>query len=357
MDSPQPRAYSVADFAQWKERNELVLAPAFQRRDIWKPIARSFLIDTIVRGFPIPIIFIRQKLNLRARTTVREVVDGQQRIRAVLEFIQDRFTVEKIHNAEIAGITFSNLPDETQTRILSYQFSVVVLESATDADVLNVFSRLNTYQERLNRQELLNAEYTGAFKNCVYELGREHLEFWRSNSILSNRQILRMGEAELVSELVVAMLDGLQDKKKSLKEYYKKYDPSFPEEERVRTEFIQVISDIAKLFGPALKSSPFRKKVLFYSLFLVLYDNRFRLPHSPVDPDRGKASITGSNRAKVLKRLMLLGEQREQSQPDPAYLQFWEASHRQTDNLAPRLTRHRFIWTALDPGVSSNQDS
>ena len=48
------RNYSIRDFEEWDSRNELVLQPKFQRRDVWSDKARSYLIDTIVRGKPIP---------------------------------------------------------------------------------------------------------------------------------------------------------------------------------------------------------------------------------------------------------------------------------------------------------------
>src|SRR6266851_1577106 len=85
MELPQPRVYTVNDFQQWAQRDELVLQPKFQRRLIWHNKARSFLIDTIVNNFPIPAIYVREILDTSRRRTVREVVDGQQRLRTVLD--------------------------------------------------------------------------------------------------------------------------------------------------------------------------------------------------------------------------------------------------------------------------------
>jgi uncharacterized protein with ParB-like and HNH nuclease domain len=80
--------YKVSDFVSWQKAKSLVLSPNFQRRSVWKPGAKSYLIDTIVRGLPIPIIFLReQRANLASLEPRREVVDGQQRIRTVLSYI------------------------------------------------------------------------------------------------------------------------------------------------------------------------------------------------------------------------------------------------------------------------------
>ena len=80
--------YKVSDFISWAKASTLILSPSFQRRSVWPAGAKSYLIDTIVRGLPIPIIFLReQKTDLDSLEPKREVVDGQQRIRTMLTFI------------------------------------------------------------------------------------------------------------------------------------------------------------------------------------------------------------------------------------------------------------------------------
>jgi len=57
--------YKVSDFIAWAKAGTLILSPSFQRRSVWPIGAKSFLLDTIVRGLPIPIIFLRdQKTDL-----------------------------------------------------------------------------------------------------------------------------------------------------------------------------------------------------------------------------------------------------------------------------------------------------
>src|SRR3989442_14571257 len=116
------RNYSVRDFEEWDDKGELDLAPKFQRRDIWNDKARSYLIDTIVRGKPIPKIYMRQDVNPKTRRTKREIVDGQQRLRSVLSFIKDGFKISKAHHETFGGKKFSGLYKETQRDILNYTF-------------------------------------------------------------------------------------------------------------------------------------------------------------------------------------------------------------------------------------------
>src|SRR3989338_7244026 len=106
--------YRVSDFISWQKSGTLELSPSFQRRPIWPPAAKSYLIDTVVRGLPIPIIFLRErKSDLSTLEPKREVVDGQQRLRTLISYIapktlkdfkeeRDAFTVKEEHNNELA---------------------------------------------------------------------------------------------------------------------------------------------------------------------------------------------------------------------------------------------------------------
>ena len=81
--------FKVSDFLSWQKAGNLDLTPPFQRRSVWKKGAKSYLIDTIIRGLPIPIIFIRDKQSDEfSLEPLREVVDGQQRLRTLISFTQ-----------------------------------------------------------------------------------------------------------------------------------------------------------------------------------------------------------------------------------------------------------------------------
>src|SRR5206468_1948712 len=127
MEIPQIRVYPIGDFYRWNQRTELALNPEFQRRSVWLVKARSYLLDTILRGFPVPLIFMREKLDLTRMSTVREVVDGQQRIKTILDFIDGNLTVLPVHNEDFGGSKFEELPEEVRRTFLSYQMPVIVL--------------------------------------------------------------------------------------------------------------------------------------------------------------------------------------------------------------------------------------
>src|SRR5688572_21968325 len=142
MKNFDSRTYSINDFLEWSNNNQLELNPKFQRRSVWTDTARSYLMDTIVRGKPIPKVFIRQKLNVQTRQSVREVVDGQQRLRTILSFLKDGFVISKKHHPTFGGYYFSQLnevDENVQASILNYEISTDLLVNMPDSEILDIF--------------------------------------------------------------------------------------------------------------------------------------------------------------------------------------------------------------------------
>jgi hypothetical protein len=276
--------YRVSDFLSWQRVKTLTLSPSFQRRPVWPSAAKSLLIDTVVRGLPMPIIYIREGTDMKTLEPAREVVDGQQRLRSLLSFIEpsalidfnpvrDSFTVLETHNEDIAGRSFSELREETRRYILDYELSVHVLPSDTDdKQVLQIFARLNSTGVKLNAQELRNAQYFGEFKQSMYTLAVEQLTRWREWGIFSEGDIARMSEVELVSDLVLSF-SGVRGKTQaSINRIYKDKDESFPERAEVERRFRAVMDAIEDTLGTSISDTQFRGQTLFHTLFLFVYD-------------------------------------------------------------------------------------
>jgi len=341
MEQPVATSYTISDFLEWDASRQLVLTPKFQRRDVWIPKAKSYLIDTILRSMPIPPLFIRLMIDPVQKRAVREVVDGQQRLRAVLNYIHGEFPVLKVHNIDFGGMYYNDLPEEVQRSFLGYKFMVNVLQDVSDAEVLSIFARMNTYAVKLVAQELRNAQFFGAFKQTVYNLARQHYAFWRNNRVLTDSNISRMADAELVSELVVSMLAGIrQTKTKDLKKFYEDYDDDFPQASKINREFEGTIEIIGNIFGDTLSKSPFRRIPLFYTVFCAIYDARFGLPAST----RPRLSFDAQQCELVATELQRLGAIIESKEPEREYAEFVNATRFSTADPSKRRLRHEFIW-------------
>ncbi len=271
MKSFDSRTYSIHDFVEWDGQKQIVLNPQFQRRAVWTDKAKSYLVDTIIRGKPIPKIFIRQKINVTTKQSVREIVDGQQRIRTILSFIKDAFPLARTQHPKYGGMRFSQLPEYIQEQFLSFELSVDLLINLPDSEILDIFARLNSYAVVLNEQEKINASHFGPFKVLADRIGFEFNEYWTRQEILTSQQILRMQEVNLVADLLIAMVEGVTSKK-SIKKFYMKYEKEFLYDiDRLEWHFREVINMIARIFPDGLLGTEFQRIHLFYSLFTAIY--------------------------------------------------------------------------------------
>lgn len=268
MKSFDTRTYSVSDFAEWQTSGLLLLSPEFQRRAVWTTKAKSYLIDTILRGKPMPKVLITQRLV--DGKNLRTVVDGQQRLRAILEYMGDDFAVMRTHNHEFGGLRFSELSQETRDDFWQYEIGVDVLFNTELSELLDIFARLNTYSVQLNSTELLNATYLGAFKTTVHQVGHSYAEYWREAGVLTDAQIARMGEVELTADLLGALLVGISSRKQ-IPTFYRNFDDSEDEVEEAAQLFHKVMSLFGEVYEASdLRGTNFRRVHLFYSAFLAI---------------------------------------------------------------------------------------
>src|SRR5262249_20257882 len=106
-----------------------------------------------------------------------------------------------------------------------------------------------------------------------------YLEFWRHHRIFTEQAIARMLEVELTSELLIAGSDGMQDKKTTIDDFYKKWEKKYPSRERDQKRFAETMATISETFSNGdLSSSEFRRPPLFYTLYCAIYHHLYGLP-------------------------------------------------------------------------------
>jgi hypothetical protein len=347
IQKPDRSTYTPLDFRTWNETGALELTPKFQRRAVWKTPARSYLIDTLIKGMPVPPIYLRVTQNEERTRTVRQVVDGQQRLRAVLSYMDDEFALTKSVSPEYGGKRYSQLPANVRQQISDYSFICEVFQSISDEDVLAIFARMNTYSIRLNKQELRNGQFFGLFKQTAYALAYDHLEFWRRNKIFTETSIARMQEVEMTSEIMIALIAGQQDKKESIDKFYAEYDESFTEREKIVNRFRSIIDNISEALGDDLKDTEFTRWPLFYTLCCVVGHRLFGLPQERLTtPKKGhltKAEREGLRDA-VYKLSDLIVSASSDEPLSEAALTFYTATIRQADNVKPRHIRFSALY-------------
>jgi len=338
MKSFTTRVYTIADFLEWNRNNLLNLSPDFQRRGVWSTQAKSYLMDTILTGKPIPKILMTQPLkDIRSK----KIIDGQQRLRSIIEYCGDSFTIYNSHNKEFGGILYSNLPQEVKSGILNYEIGVDLLYDLSYAEALDIFARLNTYTVRLNPQELRNAEFTGPFKQSSYKLGYKYVSYWEESGMLTKRKVARMAEAELASDLLVVAVGGIEPKKVITK-YYRQYN----DEEQNLTLYTQRAMEamdlIDNIYSPnELKETKFTQIHLFYSLFCAVYHSLFEINNFDGAKNLNIKNETGSIKDK-LDHFSVLYENEDHS-----IIEFIRASKKAATDKIQRQLRAKILCDVI----------
>lgn len=343
MKSFDSRTYSVNDYREWHSSNQLVLSPRFQRRSVWSENAKSYLMDTIVRGKPIPKVFIRQMIDPSSGRSIREVVDGQQRLRTILAFVSDGFVIRKTHNSEHGGKYFSQLPDEIRVQILSYEISTDLLINVSDEEVLDIFARLNSHAVVLNQQEKLNAAHFGPYKRLADDLAHSYFKYWTENAIITDAKVMRMEDVALTADLLIAMCDGIQSKK-AIASYYRRYEEDFPfDVETLKQQFDTTMVYMTQIFPEGFRESEFRRVHLHYTLFTAVFHLAYGLPEGDGESAGKIATVSPQKIRARWDHVESIFDAADPADLPAADRQFLTDSRRATTDTAVRTRRTRYL--------------
>jgi hypothetical protein len=151
------------------------LRPPYQRRPRWDRERQSRLIESFIMNIPVPPLFVYE-----SDLAKYEVMDGQQRITAILEFYTNIYPLEGLQQwPELNGRIYDRLPSEIRKGLDRRSISYIVLlkESAATSEEetllrQQVFERLNTGAVKLSHQEIRNSLYQGKFNTLLLTLAR-----------------------------------------------------------------------------------------------------------------------------------------------------------------------------------------
>lgn len=356
MVSSALEQYRISDLIDWHERGQLVLSPAFQRGLVWTQQAKAYLIDTILRQLPVPKIFMRTSVNLETRQSIREIVDGQQRLRAIIEFANDQLRLGKRSN-DLAGVHYSILDDNAKQAFLSYAIAVEQLINASDSDVLEIFSRLNSYTVPLNAAELRHAQFSGNLKWSIHERAMKWKVLWEDFGVLTVRERVRMLDDSLMAEMYSIVMQGVTDGgQQKITRFYERFDSPDAQnqfnlgqiEELIDNALDFITVEFREILMPPsrLSGAPH-----FLMLFAAAAHALNGIPQGGIKndfPDRHPEYRL--NTEPIRRSLAVLNEVLEADEPIPEYVEFWNASKVTTQRIASRSVRFLFYWRAFEGG-------
>ena len=259
----------VVDFIEGRKWGNL--KPEYQRRLRWDQKKKSRLIESFIMNVPVPPVFLYETELGRF-----EVMDGQQRLNSIVDFMQNRFKLSGLKTWEVLnGRIFSELPPSIRRGLERAKISAITLMSDTSDSSGNsldlraqVFERLNTGGERLNPQELRNSLHSGPFNRMLIELSRDRAftDAWEipnhedntrtdgspADKLKNNLHFRRMTDVEIVLrffafrevEKIMGSVRGMLDR---TMERYRNVDEATLEQ--MKLEFRDALGLCVQVFG------------------------------------------------------------------------------------------------------------
>jgi hypothetical protein len=150
------RSREIIDLVAAMRSSRLTLSPYFQRNLVWRDAHKRDFIDTIMKGYPFPQIFLaRGPIDLDTMEASQAVVDGQQRLNSIRDFVDGKLDFE--------GKIFKELTAKQREDFLKYEVAVIDFDlDAGDARLKDVFYRLNRTYYSLSAIEKLASEYSAS---------------------------------------------------------------------------------------------------------------------------------------------------------------------------------------------------
>ncbi len=253
------------------------IRPEYQRRLRWSSIQKSRLIESMLLNVPIPPIFLYETSEARY-----EVMDGQQRLNAIKEYLEGSFVLTGMQIlSPLNGLHYTKSPPRIKRALDRANLSAIVLllesDSEKDADdyssVSNirrfVFERLNTGGKPLNAQEIRNAIYAGHFNRAIVELSRNRLfteifgippytetdpnDYYENPKRQKNNLYATMGDCQLILRyFAIKDSKNIRGSMKSMldRAMWERLDLTEDEVEALKNEYVLRLEAANNIFGP-----------------------------------------------------------------------------------------------------------
>ncbi|EKD11137.1 DUF262 domain-containing protein [Limnospira platensis] len=248
-----------------EDTNEIFI-PDYQREMAWDEQHQSKFIESIFLGLPIPYIFVADvsKEEDDQDYSRLEIIDGTQRIRTLARFIHNQLKLCELQKlTALNGFHFRYLSPSRQRRFLRNTIRLIKLTEDADEEVRrDLFERINSGSIELNQMEKRRGSQPGLFLNLIEELSKEPK--FISLCAFSEASIKKRDPQEYVLRFFAFLEkyksfsgkihDFLDDYLKEKNEQLKQSQNSTAELERMRHEFMSMLSVIETYFPESLRT-------------------------------------------------------------------------------------------------------
>lgn len=220
----------------------LVLAPEFQRRFVWTQPHQEQFLDTILQGYPFPEIYVSTgEVDIDLMKTVRHVIDGQQRLTTIMNYIAGKFDKPLSVVRPYGELT----PDEKK-EFLSYEVVVRDLGNIDEQTVREVFRRINLTKFQLDNIEIQNAVYDGEFIQTAKDiLDSSDLSIF---GVFKDTEFSRMADLHFIL-LVMSTVEtgGYFPQDKEVETLVEGYNETYPRSLEMKNRILEALSLVKSL--------------------------------------------------------------------------------------------------------------
>ena len=183
-----PRGMSVQEAYRLYRDGGLFVNRRYQRKLVWTEEEKAKLIDSALKGFPIPLILLAERPTIHGIGKY-EIMDGMQRLNAIFSFIENGFPIDgkyfdlsefaRAKQIAEAGL-FDSVDDGTPllspqecADLLDYQLAVTIYPATEEDEITEVFGRINSGGRQLSPQERRQAGVITPFADMVRNISSE----------------------------------------------------------------------------------------------------------------------------------------------------------------------------------------
>jgi hypothetical protein len=308
--------------------------PEFQRRLVWSNRHKAHFLDTVLKGYPFPEIYIAAgDVDPDTGEGTEMLVDGQQRVTTLYQY----FTGSPDLRLPEDIPAYQDLADAEKREFLEYEVVIRDLGSRSIADIKEIFERINSTKYALNAMEVHNARYGGAFKQFGEEWATH--DFFEKHRVFHTNEVRRMQDVRFILVCTITMMSTYFHRDVELEEYLARFNEEFPDHERVGSELERVLEYVDQLGLEEVRRVWNKADLLTLLVEIHRAQIRERLVLDPGD---------------VAARLIEFYREADQAQEGTAVRQdamdYQKATIQASNDRKSRLTRGRIIFSVISGG-------
>lgn len=315
--------------------------PPYQRGPVWSVTHQQLFIDSMLRGYDIPKLYLRET-NTDGYTW--EVIDGQQRLKAIWDYFAGRFPLSRdsdpVESHSVAGVKYGKLPPSLINLLNNYQLSVVIIDKATDDEIEDMFIRLQNGVP-LNTAERRHA-ISGQMRDFVQNLAENH-PFTTTSLGFANK---RYAHEEIIAQMLLierqkAPTPIRHTQLQALYEQNKQFNAQSPEASQLK----RVLAFLHVMFP---ERNPDLNKVNSISLYTLLTTSLGKYVLTDRESDIRQWFDDFQNRRAVDDEL-------SEDERDPTLMSYQFAVTRQSADIASQEIRLRILLDDMTAHITDLQ--